>query len=70
MAGDPVEINPSVGQGFRVMSVAEWAARWKRNDDFPDCLRCGGTTTKEHFFTQARPPTLHAPLAPTPQRPA
>lgn len=24
---EPVEINPSVGQGFRVMTVDEWAAR-------------------------------------------
>lgn len=52
VAGDAVEINPSVGQGFRVMSVHEWAARWKRNDDFPACLRCGGSNTKEHYFTQ------------------
>ena len=27
--GDPVEINPSVGHGYRIMTVAEWAARWK-----------------------------------------
>lgn len=27
MAGEPVEINPSVGQGFRVMTVDEWSAR-------------------------------------------
>lgn len=33
LAGDPVEINPSVGEGFRVMSVKEWAARWRRNGD-------------------------------------
>ena len=51
-AGDPVEINPSVGHGYRVMSVDEWAARWKRNDAFPDCLQCGGKSTKEHHFTQ------------------
>jgi hypothetical protein len=36
------------------MSVEEWAARWKRNDDFPNCLGCGGSDTKEHFFTQVR----------------
>jgi hypothetical protein len=52
MSGEPVEINPSVGQGYRVMSVDEWAARWKRNDDFPLCLKCEGTNTKEHYFTQ------------------
>ncbi len=39
MAGLPVEINPSVGQGYRLMSVDEWAARWKRNDDFPGVHR-------------------------------
>lgn len=33
LSGDPVEINPSAGDGFRVMSVAEWAARWRRNGD-------------------------------------
>jgi hypothetical protein len=27
MAGEPVEINPSVGTGYRVMAVEEWAAR-------------------------------------------
>ncbi|GAX73094.1 hypothetical protein CEUSTIGMA_g547.t1 [Chlamydomonas eustigma] len=52
MAGDPVEINPSVGSGYRVMTVEEWANRWKRNEDFPECLSCGGGRTKEHFFTQ------------------
>ena len=51
-AGDPVEINPSVGHGFRVMSVEEWAARWKPNEAFPECLNCGGSRTKEHAFTQ------------------
>lgn len=34
------------------MTVDEWSARWKRNDDFPDCLECGGKKTKEHHFTQ------------------
>eukprot|EP00955_Chlamydomonas_euryale_P116016 366391-Chlamydomonas_euryale.AAC.25 len=29
MAGDAVEINPSIGSGYRVMSVDEWAARMK-----------------------------------------
>lgn len=52
MAGDPVEINPSVGSGYMCMTIEEWASRWKRNDDFPECLSCGGTRTKEHFFTQ------------------
>ena len=52
MNGDPVEINPSVGHGYKIMTVDEWSARWKRNDDFQDCLQCGGTNTKEHHFTQ------------------
>lgn len=52
MAGDPVEINPAVGFGYKIMSVAEWSARWKRNDDFPDCLNCGSLNTKEHHFIQ------------------
>lgn len=52
MAGDPVEINPSVGSGYRVMSVAEWAARFKCSQEFPECLACGGSNTKEHAFTQ------------------
>ena len=34
------------------MTVHEWAARWKRNDDYPDCLSCGSSNTKEHHFTQ------------------
>lgn len=34
------------------MTVDEWAARWKPNDDFPACLACGGTDTKEHHFSQ------------------
>lgn len=53
MAGEPVEINPSVGSGFRVMSVDEWTARFKRSEEFPDCLGCGSTATKEHAFTQS-----------------
>ena len=54
MQGKPVEINPSIGHGFKIMSVDEWAARWKHNDDpvFADCLNCGGKNTKEHAFTQ------------------
>ena len=35
MSGDPVEINPSVGSGLKIMTVDEWTSRWKRND------RCG-----------------------------
>ncbi|GFH19178.1 uncharacterized protein HaLaN_16084 [Haematococcus lacustris] len=52
MAGDPVEINPSVGTGFKVMTVDEWAERWKPNPDFPSCLGCSSNNTKEHYFTQ------------------
>jgi hypothetical protein len=52
MAGEPVEINPSVGHGFRVMTVAEWAARWKPNEAFPECGVCGSANTREHAFTQ------------------
>ncbi|KAG7674457.1 hypothetical protein Ndes2526B_g05186 [Nannochloris sp. 'desiccata'] len=52
MRGDPVEINPSVGHGFKIMTVEEWAARWKKNEAFPECLNCGSTNTKEHAFTQ------------------
>eukprot|EP01024_Parvocaulis_polyphysoides_P016280 TRINITY_DN17226_c0_g1_i1.p1 TRINITY_DN17226_c0_g1~~TRINITY_DN17226_c0_g1_i1.p1 ORF type:complete len:147 (-),score=20.80 TRINITY_DN17226_c0_g1_i1:113-520(-) len=53
MNGEPVEINPSTGSGYRVMSAEEWAARWKQNQDFPECLECNGNNTKEHFFTQS-----------------
>jgi hypothetical protein len=53
MAGEPVEINPSVGYGFKIMTVDEWSARWKKNDDIADCLNCGSLNTKEHHFTQA-----------------
>ena len=52
MSGDPVEINPSIGHGYKIMTVDEWASRWKRNEDFPDCLSCGSKNTKEHHFTQ------------------
>mmetsp|Transcript_39967 Transcript_39967/g.55557 ORF Transcript_39967/g.55557 Transcript_39967/m.55557 type:complete len:154 (+) Transcript_39967:170-631(+) len=52
MIGDPVEINPSVGSGYKIMTIDEWTSRWKRNDDFPDCLACGSKNTKEHHFTQ------------------
>ena len=54
MNGDPVEINPSVGYGYKIMSVDEWSARWKQNEDFPECLNCGSKNTKEHHFTQVR----------------
>jgi len=52
MNGDPVEINPSVGHGLKIMTVDEWSCRWKRNEDFPDCLACGSLNTKEHHFIQ------------------
>ena len=52
MRGDPVEINPSVGSGLKIMTVDEWTSRWKRNDRFPECLACGSTATKEHHFMQ------------------
>eukprot|EP00887_Chlorella_sp_A99_P003648 scaffold7.g3648.t1 len=51
-AGEPVEINPSVGHGYKIMTVDEWSARWKRNEAFQECLQCGGKNTKEHHFTQ------------------
>ena len=54
MEGEPVEINPSIGHGHRIMSVDEWAGRWKRNDDFPECLNCNSKNTKEHHFTQVK----------------
>jgi hypothetical protein len=44
--GDPVEINPSIGAGLKIMTVDEWSSRWGRNDKFPDCLACGSTSTK------------------------
>ena len=52
MQGDPVEINPSTGHGYKIMTVDEWSARWKRNEDFPKCLNCDGSNTKEHHFIQ------------------
>ena len=51
-AGEPVQINPSIGDGYKVMTFDEWSANWKRNDDFPDCLCCGSKNTKEHHFVQ------------------
>lgn len=52
MEGYPVQINPSIGSGYKVMSVREWAARFAHNDDFPECSACGSTDTKEHHFVQ------------------
>ena len=52
MQGKPVEINPSIGHGYKIMSVEEWAARWKTNEEFAECLNCGSKNTKEHAFTQ------------------
>merc|ERR1712144_184546 len=36
----------------KIMTVDEWSCRWKRNEDFPDCLACGSLNTKEHHFIQ------------------
>merc|ERR1712137_379923 len=52
MNGDPVEINPSVGHGMKIMTVDEWSSRWKANEDFRSCLACGSLNTKEHHFIQ------------------
>lgn len=43
---------------LQVMTINEWSARWKRNDDFPECLKCGSSNTKEHHFTQVKPEIL------------
>jgi hypothetical protein len=29
LAGDPVEVNPSYGNGLKVMTIGEWTALWK-----------------------------------------
>ena len=29
-AGHPVEINPSIGNGYKVMTVQEYVSKWKR----------------------------------------
>jgi hypothetical protein len=50
--GLPVEINPSVGSGYKVMDWTEYFGRFKTSGEFPDCLACGGKNTKEHYFTQ------------------
>ena len=35
------------------MTVDEWSSRWKRNDDYPECLHCGSTSaTRECHFVQ------------------
>ena len=34
------------------MTFEEWTALWKPNPDFPECLCCGSTNTKEHHFVQ------------------
>lgn len=52
MAGQPVEINPTVGFGLKIMTVEEWSARWKPNEAFTECLNCGSKNTKEHHFMQ------------------
>ena len=36
----------------QIMTVNEWSARWKQNNDFPECLKCGSENTKEHHFIQ------------------
>lgn len=49
---------------LQVMTVDEWSARWKRNDDFPECLKCGSSNTKEHHFTQVnRSGMIPAPVS-------
>lgn len=50
--GEPVEINPSAGDGHRVMSLDEFTASWKHNPDLPECLACGSDKTGEHHFIQ------------------
>ena len=35
------------------MTVDEWSSRWKCNDDYPECLHCGSSTsTRECHFVQ------------------
>lgn len=41
------------------MTVNEWSARWKRNEDFPNCLHCDSNNTKEHHFIQTWYLVLH-----------
>ena len=45
------------------MPVSEWSHRWKRNDDFPECLHCKSHNTKEHHFVQV---PLYCILGPLP----
>ena len=55
LAGEPVQINPSVGSGEKVMTIKEYASRWKANHDHPlltACISCKGINTKEHHFMQ------------------
>lgn len=54
LKGDPVEIPPSYGNGYRVMTIDEWARDWKPNPDFKECAACGSTNTREHHFVQVR----------------
>lgn len=34
------------------MDWNEYFGRFKTSPEFPQCLACGGTNTKEHYFTQ------------------
>jgi hypothetical protein len=34
------------------MDWAEYFGRFKTSPEFPECLACGGTNTKEHAFSQ------------------
>jgi len=46
-------LHPSQTKTKKVMTVDEWSSRWKRNDDFPDCLHCGShDSTRECHFVQ------------------
>ena len=46
------------------MTINEWSARWKRNDDFPECLKCRSNNTKEHHFTQVGLAIVRVPHEP------
>jgi len=52
MLGEPIERTPDVGEGYKVMTVEEWAARWNPNPEYQECLACGSMNTKEHHFQQ------------------
>ena len=43
MNGDPVEINPSVGHGMKIMTVDEWSSRWKANVSVRDATTRSAT---------------------------